>query len=113
MCGFGGGKNIFKITNISDSLFQYTVSYVLEIIYIHRDKQTDWKVGRETNRQTGRQRCTRLTRQISRGTGRRTGGQMCSSETDRQSQTDKLRDRHEQPSRHGQTERPRQTERQI
>ncbi len=33
---------IFKITNISDSLFQYTVSYVLEIIYIQRDKQTDW-----------------------------------------------------------------------
>ena len=33
---------IFKITNLSDSLFQYTVSYVLEIISIQRDKQTDW-----------------------------------------------------------------------
>ena len=33
---------IFKITNISDSLLQYTVSHVLEIIYIQRDKQTDW-----------------------------------------------------------------------
>ena len=96
---------IFKIKNISDSLLQYTVSYLLEIIYSQRDKQTDWKVGRETNRQTGRQRCRRLTRQISRGTGRRTGGQMCSSETDRQSQTDKLRDRHEQPGGLRQTER--------
>ena len=46
---------IFKITKISDSLLQYTVSYVLEIIYIQRDKQTDryrqtdGYVGRETN----------------------------------------------------------------
>ena len=81
----------------------------MEIIYSQRDKQTDWKVGRETNRQTGRQtdrqRCRRLTRQISRGTGRRTGRQIGSSETDRQSQTDKLRDRHEQPGGLRQTER--------
>ena len=66
-------------------------------------------MARETNRQTGRQtdrqRCRRLERQISRGTGRRTGGQMCSSETDRQSQTDKLRDRHEQPGGHRQKDR--------
>ena len=42
--------------------------------------------------------------------GRRTGGQISSSETDRQSQTDKLRDRHEQPGR--QTERQKDTDRQ-
>ena len=48
---------IFKITNITDSQLQYTVSYALEMIYIQRDKltdryrQTDRQVGRETNRQ--------------------------------------------------------------
>ena len=57
---------IFKITNISDSLLQYTVSYVLEIIYIQRDNRqvdTDRPTGRwaeiqtckETRLQTGRQ----------------------------------------------------------
>ena len=54
---------IFKITNISDS--QYTVLYLLEIIYSQRDKQIDtdrqtgrWaerQTGKETRRQTGRQ----------------------------------------------------------
>ncbi len=84
---------IFKITNISDSLFQYTVSDLLEIIYIQRDKQTDTdrptdrQVGRETNRQTDRQRCRRLERQTSRGTGRRSGGQIGSSETGSHRQT--------------------------
>ena len=65
-------------------------------------------MGRETNkqrdRQAGRKRCRRIERQTSRGTGRRTGGQIGSSETDRQSKTDKLRDRHEQPGRHRQTD---------
>ena len=60
---------------------------------------------RQAGRQTGRQRCRRLERQTSRGTGRRTGGRIGSSETDRQSQTDKLRDRHEEPGRHRHTER--------
>ena len=48
---------IFKITNISDS--QYTVSYLLEIIYIQRDKQidTDRQTGRWTERQTGKETC--------------------------------------------------------
>ena len=54
---------IFKITNISDS--QYTVLYLLEIIYSQRDKQIDtdrqtgrWaerQTGEETRRQTGKQ----------------------------------------------------------
>ena len=50
---------IFKITNISDSLLQYTVSYLLEIVYIQRDKQidTDRQTGRWTERQTGKETC--------------------------------------------------------
>ena len=65
-------------------------------------KETRRQTGRQADRQ-GRQRCRRLERQTSRGTDRRTGGQIGSSETDRQSLTDKLRDRHEQPGRHRQT----------
>jgi len=76
----------FKITNISDSLLQYTVSHVLEIIYIQRDKQTDryrqtdQQVGRETNRQR------QAGRQADRETDRQTGRQ---AEMQKARETDK------------------------
>ena len=81
---------------------------------IDTDRQTgrwaDRQTGIETRRQTGRQ----ADRQVGRDAdgyrdrqveGRRTGGHLSSSETDRQSQTDKLRDRHEQPGRQKDTDR--------
>ena len=118
---------IFKITNVSDSLLQYTVLCFGDYLYSKRHidiltqtdrpaggqryKRAKKQTGRQAGRQAGRQICRRLERQTSRGTDRRTGEQIGSSETNRQSQTDKLRDRPEQPGR--QTERHRQTERQI
>ena len=57
---------IFKITNISAS--QYKVSYLLEIVYIQRDKQidTDRQTGRWTERQTGKQTCRQTGKQADR-----------------------------------------------
>ena len=46
---------IFKITNISDSLLQYTVSYLFEIVYIQRDKHVKRHACRQAGRQTDRQ----------------------------------------------------------
>ena len=65
---------IFKITNISDS--QYTVSYLLEIIYIQRDKQidTDRQNGRWAERQTGKETRRQTGRQADRQAGRDADG---------------------------------------